>query len=759
MKIPRTLLLAVASGLLLVGCSDPEQTKREHFDNANKFMAAEKYQEAIVEYRNALQADGRFGEARLKLSEAYQKVGNVNQAFREAVRAADLLPENDEAQIRAANFLVLSRRFEDAQTRIKSVIARNPRNVDAQIVLGMALVGLNDLDGALREMEEAIKLDPTRAESYSNVAAIQAQKGDRDAAKAAFEKAVEVDPKSIPARLSLAIFRWTTGDTVGAEDALKGAAAVDPKNERVNRLLSAFYTGTNRAAQAEPYLKTLAETGTVDSALRLADYYLATRRTADATALLQPLTKNPDAAGAAETRLAAIAYDSKDTVRAHAMLDAVIAREPNNIQALLAKAQWLMLEGKPKEALGPAQAAAKVDPRSVAAHFQIGVVHDTLQQPKEAMAAFNEVLRLNPRAVAAQVRLARLNLLAGAPDTAVSFAESALLTSPANPEARLGLVRALLARRDQTRAEQELAPLLKQYPEVSSVRAVNGQLKLRKKDAAGARAEYEKALELAPSSTEALAGLISVDLVQNRAPQARERIEARLAAEPNRVEYLILAAQVYGAQRDFTKAETTLRRVIQLDPASSRAYAMLANVLLSAGKLDAARVEFDQMAQRDPSNIGAQTMAAMIVHSQNQNAADVTRRNAEAKKRYEAIVNAEPTAAVAANNLAWIYQEENIRLDDALRLAQGAAARLPNSGEVPDTICMIYIRKAQPALAVAPCEQAIEKQPDNPSYHYHLALALRDSGDARRAREAAEQALKLRPGYAEAQKLLAEIKS
>ena len=88
----------------------------------------------------------------------------------------------------------------------------------------------------------------------------------------------------------------------------------------------------------------------------------------------------------------------------------------------------------------------------------------------------------------------------------------------------------------------------------------------------------------------------------------------------------------------------------------------------------------------------------MIVHSQN--------KTADAKKRYEAIVNADPTAAVAANNLAWIYQEENDRLDDALRLAQGAAARLPDSAEVQDTIGMIYFKKELPALAVAAFEKA-----------------------------------------------------
>jgi len=177
---------------------------------------------------------------------------------------------------------------------------------------------------------------------------------------------------------------------------------------------------------------------------------------------------------------------------------------------------------------------------------------------------------------------------------------------------------------------------------------------------------------------------------------------------------------------------------------------MLANVLLVAGKLEAALVEFDQMSSRDAKNLSAATMAAMIVHSQN--------KTADAKKRYEAIVSADPTAAVAANNLAWIYQEEGGKLDEALRLAQAAATRLPESPEVQDTIGMIYVKKELPALAVSAFERSIDKAPDNPSYHYHLALALSKSGNSQRARQSAEQAIKLKPDYPEALKLLAQVK-
>jgi tetratricopeptide (TPR) repeat protein len=750
-RLPVGLLaLALVLGLVAAGCSDPETTKKEAFDNAERFMAAGKVQEAIVEYRNAIRADPRFGEARLKLAQAYQSVGNGGQALREYVRAADLLPQNNEAQIQAASYLIAAGSFEDARTRIQPVIDRDPTNAEAQLVLGNALLGLKDLSGAIREIEEAIKLDPDRSGAYTTLAAARLAQGDRDQAKASLQKAVEVDPKSSRARLSLAYFYWATGEIVAAEQAYKDAVAVDEKNALANRSIAAFYAGTKRAQMAEPFLKNVAATGDAAAVLQLADYYLLMRRPADASSLLTPLSKDPANAGQAEVRLAAIAYNANDKTRGHSLVDGVIARQPNLLQARLVKAQWLLAENKAREAMTHAEAAVKGEPSSAEAHFMLGQIQAQLRMRKEAIVQFGEVLRLNPRASRAQVFLSRLNLVEGSANSAVEFAEGALTNAPRDPEARLSLVRGLLARRDTSRAEQELAPLLKAYPQVGTLYAVDGSVKVQQKNYAGARAAYGRALELSPKSTEALAGLISLDLFEKKPADARARIERRLAEDPNSVELLMLAGTVYANQRDFARAEANLRKAIQNDSAASRAYPALAGVLLASGKLDAARAEFDQIVARDTKNVSAATMAAMIVYSQG--------KKADAKKRYETIVNNTPTAVVAANNLAWIYQEDNEKLDDALRLAQGAAARLPESAEVQDTIGMIYYKKELPALAVSAFERSVEKAPENPEYHYHLALALAKSGEPKRAREAAEQAVKLRPNHADALKLLAETK-
>ena len=42
--------------------------------------------------------DARFGEARLKLAESYERTGDLRNAYREYMRAADLMPSDEQAQ-------------------------------------------------------------------------------------------------------------------------------------------------------------------------------------------------------------------------------------------------------------------------------------------------------------------------------------------------------------------------------------------------------------------------------------------------------------------------------------------------------------------------------------------------------------------------------------------------------------------------------------------------------------------------------------
>ena len=750
-----SLVVTIAMAALAASCSkDPEAAKRAHFERGESYFKQEKYNEAIIEYRNAVQQDARYGEARAKLGETYLKVNNAPAALREYVRAADLLPSDAAVQLEAGNLLLRGGRFQDAKGRAEKLLALDPKSVDGHILHGNALAGLKDLKGAVAQVQEAIELDPKESRAYLTLGVYELARDKRELAEAAFRKAVEIAPQSAAAHLAMANFHWFGRNAAEAEQSFKKAIEVEPSHAVANRAMATFYLATQRTAEAEPFLKKLADEGQdAEPKLALADYYVATDRLPEAVAILKTLADDKNAFAAAKVRLATMEYSQGRKESAHHIVNEVLAREPKNPQILLLKGRLLLAERKLDEALASIRAATEAGPRFIQAHYTLGQVHIARQELAEATKAFNEVLKLNPRAAAAQVQISRLHLTRGGSEAAVQFAEEAVKNEPRSADAHLALAKGLLARGELARAEKELKLLMDSQPNTAVVHAQTGLLRLAKKDRAGAQQAFTRALELDPNHTPAMGGLVAADIEANQLQAARTKVEGWLSKTPNSAPVLLLAARVYAFNRDVVRAEQALRKVIEVDPAALEAYSALGQIYVATNRLDQALKEFEEFAKRQPKSIGAHTLVATILHTQN--------RIPEARDRYQRVLSIDSRSPVAANNLAWLYAETGGNLDVAVDLALTARARLPEVPAVNDTLGWVYYKKDRPRQAIPPLEESVAKEPTNALYQFHLGLAYAKAGEKPKARAALEQALKLNPQFAgsdEARRVLATVR-
>src|SRR5690348_13859869 len=183
----RALCVLVAAAALTAGCAkDPQVAKRDYIASGDRYLAAGKLNEAIVQYGNAIKQDPRDGAVRVKLADALVKSGNGKLAAGEYVRAADLLPQDAGVQVKAGGLLLLTGQFEDARARAERAVAIAPQNVDALILRANALAGLKDLTAAIDQVNAAIKVDPDRGLSYTDLGALQLAQGNRDVAESAF---------------------------------------------------------------------------------------------------------------------------------------------------------------------------------------------------------------------------------------------------------------------------------------------------------------------------------------------------------------------------------------------------------------------------------------------------------------------------------------------------------------------------------------------------------------------------------------------
>ncbi len=741
------LSLAVA-----LGCKgNPERERREYLESGNALLAQNKPADAIVQYRNAIKADPKFGEAHLQLAEAYAQSGDVRRSAQQYIRAADLMPESAVAQLKAGTVLLLGNRFADARSRAEKALAADPKNIDAQMLLGNAIAGTKDIEGALKEFEEAVELAPSDSRGYTAMGAVQLAKGQADEAEKLFRRAIEVQPTAVPARLALANFLWSANRRAEAEASFAEALKIDPANKLANRALATFHSSGQNPAAAEPYLKALAADPADGGArLTLGDHYLRLGKIDEARQVFTRIAGETDGFAAGRIRLAALAYGEKNPTEAYRLLDEVLAKEPKNVSALLARSRMQRMDGKPREALVSAQAAVAAEPESSPALYERALSELDLSQLDESIKSLREVVRLSPRAASAHMQLANVLLRRRDAAGALRAAEDGLRNAPNNPAARLLVARAQMAGGDTTAAAATMAPLQQQYPEAGIVWSQLGSLRMLQKDAKGARAAFERGVALQPGQPDAVRGLAMLDVAENKAASAQQRIEAQLAETPNDRQHLATAARVYMAQRDFAKAEATLRQILAVDSTNLETYGMLGQLYLMQDKTDAALKEFDTLSKQQPNAVGPHTVVAMLLQSKN--------RLQEAQQRYERVIQIDRQAPVAANNLAWLYAEGAGNLDVALQLAQTARLRLPNAPAVADTLGWVYFKKQQYDLAIRELNEAVAGEPDNPEYQYHLGVAHAAKGDIVKARAALQKAV-ARPfgSLSEAQKALAAL--
>ena len=105
----------------------------------------------------------------------------------------------------------------------------------------------------------------------------------------------------------------------------------------------------------------------------------------------------------------------------------------------------------------------------------------------------------------------------------------------------------------------------------------------------------------------------------------------------------------------------------------------------------------------------------------------------------------DPNNPLLLNNMAYIMSQSGQNLDEALTMAQRAKQQQPNFHDASDTIGWIYLRKGLSDSAIEIFKDLTIKVKDNPTYHYHYAMALAQKGDNANALKELRTALQENP--------------
>src|SRR3989442_11305682 len=137
---PTLLMLPLAALLSLSACTSPEKAKADHLSRGEAFLKAEKFQEASIEFRNAIQIDDNFAPAHWGLARAYEGLQRTQEAFEELRTTVELDPNNLDAKIKLGQYdMQIAQGYpealSEAERLAKEILQKDPSQVEGHILM------------------------------------------------------------------------------------------------------------------------------------------------------------------------------------------------------------------------------------------------------------------------------------------------------------------------------------------------------------------------------------------------------------------------------------------------------------------------------------------------------------------------------------------------------------------------------------------------------------------------------------------------
>jgi tetratricopeptide (TPR) repeat protein len=408
-------------------------------------------------------------DARLTLAQYYIAVRRFDRA-REVLEDLVKTPEAaDRANVRLALLDAAQGNRDLAYVRVRSVLARRPRDVDALLTQAALFHADRKIDHALAAVKVAMDADGTSAAVHMMAARLYSAADRTSDAITEYERVLSLDPTPYHAALELTRIYLAAGQIDRALTYGEQALAVRPRSTVAHDLVARIHAlgdvdksapdiaAVQRALPLSPEgydLAGLAALAIGDHGLARGAYDRALDIDPDdlqAVAGLAQLEigagRGSDALGRIDAYMtrtapstdvlflaARIALAAGESDRAGTLLSVVIDREPHRVKAYAMLADLAIKQGRLDSARAELQRALPENSRLVPLRTMIAMLLEAEGRRAEAEVEYQRVLAIDPRAAVAANNLAWLYVAEGRRlDDALQHAQDAVQRLPNNP--------------------------------------------------------------------------------------------------------------------------------------------------------------------------------------------------------------------------------------------------------------------------------------------------------------------------------------
>lgn len=434
--------------------------------------------------------------------------------------------------------------WRDSKVLLDHLLAKQPENWLLQQAYGGLLFSEGRYPEAAERFREVIRLRPTIADGYINLATTLDRAHQLGPARVALEQALAVDPKNLTSRLSMALKKSEAGKTNEAMHDLESILEDEPRVPAAHLQLGLLQIRSGEKKLGLIHLRQAVELVPTKSQYRVI--------------LAKSLAEQGQAAEALDQYREALRYDPKLAI------------------GWIALAQLLVEQGRFQEAesqfrAGLAQTNNDPDLQKAFAdtmtkvHRKLGDEALGNNQPEEALKQYRAWLELDPNTAEVYARLGTALAKAGQFDDAV-LQYRAAIQKRKDPATLCALAAVLLEQKKNDEAIKTLDEALRLEPARVPSRLARALAFQRLGKTAEAMAEYRAILKLDPAAV-AIANDLAWILATNPNDRLRNGAEAvrlldKIPREGSEAqpEFLDTLAAAYAEAGDFPKAMAVARQ-------------------------------------------------------------------------------------------------------------------------------------------------------------------------------------------------------
>jgi putative PEP-CTERM system TPR-repeat lipoprotein len=542
-------LVAVLSFALCLSCGS--STKEDLYSQGVEAAEQGNLNGAIVYFKNALEKDQNYFEARFQLAKVYIATGKFEQAERELQKVLLQNPTHPGIRLQLATLYIFTGKTQQGRVEAETFLKSNPGSAEALELIGVAY---------LREENQA-------------------------SAEEQFRKALEVEPGRAGAKLELARMHAARGMVAESRALIDEVLAADPKNVHAHTLMASLEMAEGNMEAVLARYKTISELDPDDptAAYRMGILHMDRGELDKAEAIAADLSSRFPRGREGQLLKGILLYRAQNYGEAIVTLQKSLALRPS-IEGAYFLGLSLQQNGELETALSHFRTAIDANPAFVQARLMTAII--LLQQKRidDAVAEARRALEIEPRNALALNVLGSAFLAQGKIDEGMQFLGKAIEIDPSIVDAHLkkGLVH--LSQGKMTEAETDLVNAVRVAPEVLSPRQMLFFHYMRQQEHAKAYQTMKEGLTGGKDDAELYNSMAAALFAQDKVKEGVEHLIKAKEADPQFAGASINLATFYASSFQYDKALAEYEHVLAGDPGNLRALLNSAAILEMQGK-------------------------------------------------------------------------------------------------------------------------------------------------------------------------------